>query len=75
MLKMEKSFKVVINPTEEDTIIDLSGVEVKEVQIDSNNIKEIKGAENVQKWTISTGVDGSKVNVYHSSGEKISITQ
>lgn len=42
---------VTINPTEKDTVINFSGAVVKEVIIENPaNIKEIKGAENVQKW-------------------------
>ena len=71
-----KNTIVTIQPTtNEAAIIDLSGVEVQEIQIENSKIKEIRGAENVKKWTISNGVDGSQVNVYHSSGEKITITR
>ena len=71
-----KNTIVTIQPTtNEAAIIDLSGVEVQEIQIENSKIKEIRGAEKVKKWTISNGVDGSQVNVYHSSGEKITITR
>lgn len=46
-----KNTTVTINPTEKDTVINFSGAVVKEVIIENAaNIKEIKGAENVQKW-------------------------
>ena len=47
-----KHTKVIINPTEKDAVIDLSGAEVKEVEIqNAANVKEIKGSQNVQKWS------------------------
>lgn len=53
-----KNTKVTINPTEKDTIIDFSGTVVKEVFIENAvNIKEIKGSENVQKWTYAEGIE------------------
>ena len=52
-----KNTIVTINPTEKDAVIDLSGAEVKEVIVENNNVKEIKGSANVQKWTYAEGVD------------------
>ncbi|STO13745.1 Endonuclease YhcR precursor [[Flavobacterium] thermophilum] len=67
-----KNTKIVISPTSKDAVIDLSGAEVKEVLIDNANVKEIKGAENVQLWTVTNGVDTSNIIFKDSKGEVIS---
>jgi uncharacterized protein (UPF0333 family) len=64
-----KNTKIVISPTSKDAVIDLSGAEVKEVIIDNANVKEIRGAENVQIWTITDGVDTSNIIFKDSKGE------
>ncbi|MEC2077843.1 chitobiase/beta-hexosaminidase C-terminal domain-containing protein [Metabacillus fastidiosus] len=68
-----KRTKVVIKPTskKEDTIIDLSGATIKEVVIDNANVKEIRGAENVQKWTVPNGIDTSEIKFYNAKGEAV----
>ncbi len=53
-----KNTVVTINPTEKEAVIDFSGAVVKEVIIENaGNIKEIRGSENVQKWTYAAGID------------------
>ena len=42
-----KNNTVTISPTEHNAVIDLSGEEVQEVRLQTNKIKEIRGAENV----------------------------
>lgn len=64
-----KNTKIVISPTSKDAVIDLSGAEVKEVLIDNANVKEIRGAENVQLWTVTNGVDTSNIIFKDSKGE------
>ncbi|UQD53527.1 endonuclease [Bacillus methanolicus] len=66
-----KNTKIVISPTSKDAIIDLSGAEIKEVLIDNANVKEIRGAENVQLWTKTDGVDTSNIIFKDSKGEVI----
>ncbi|EIJ80388.1 Endonuclease/exonuclease/phosphatase [Bacillus methanolicus PB1] len=66
-----KNTKIIISPTSKDAVIDLSGVEVKEVLIDNANVKEIRGAENVQLWTVTNGVDTSNIIFKDSKGEVI----
>lgn len=66
-----KNTKIVISPTSKDAVIDLSGAEVKEVLIDNTNVKEIRGAENVQLWTVTNGVDTSNIIFKDSKGEVI----
>ncbi|MBE3570065.1 MAG: chitobiase/beta-hexosaminidase C-terminal domain-containing protein [Bacillales bacterium] len=64
-----KNTKIVISPTSNNAVIDLSGAEVKEVLIDNANVKEIRGAENVQSWTTTNGVDTSNIIFKDSKGE------
>ena len=57
-----KNTIVTINPTEKDAVIDFSGSAVKEVLIENAaNIKEIKGSENVQKWTYAEGIEPTSI--------------
>ncbi|WP_046175614.1 DUF6359 domain-containing protein [Domibacillus indicus] len=46
---------VVISTPQKGQVIDLRGEEVKEVRIDTKQPVELKGAENVKKWTDSKG--------------------
>lgn len=66
-----KTTKVIISPAQSGAIIDLSGAEVQEVVIDNSNVKEIRGAENVQKWTVTDGVDTSNIKFTNVKGEAI----
>lgn len=66
-----KNTKIIISPTSKDAVIDLSGAEIKEVLIDNANVKEIRGAENVQSWTVTNGVDTSNIIFKDSKGEVI----
>jgi uncharacterized protein len=56
-----KNTLIIVSPNKPGAVIDLGGLEVKEVLIDSANVKEIRGAENVQMWSVSEGVDPSKI--------------
>jgi uncharacterized protein len=67
-----KNAVVVISPTAPGAVVDLSGLEVKEVIIDHANISQIRGAEFVLKWTIKSGVNVSNVKVTKVSGEVLS---
>jgi uncharacterized protein len=64
-----KNTVIIIAPNHPGAYIDLSGVEVKEVIIENANISQIRGAENVQKWTVSDDVDTSNIKVTNVSGE------
>lgn len=66
-----KNAAVTIKPDKEGAIIDFGGMAVKEVIIDNANVKEIRGAENVQKWTVTEGVDTSNIKFVNSKGEAI----
>ncbi|WP_306010179.1 endonuclease [Bacillus sp. MMSF_3328] len=63
--------KVVIKPAKADAIIDFKGTVIKEVVIDNSNVKEIRGAENVQKWTVTDGFDTSNIKFTNVKGEAI----
>ncbi|MFE4708160.1 endonuclease [Peribacillus simplex] len=66
-----KNAAVTIKPDKEGAIIDFGGMAVKEVIIDNANVKEIRGAENVQKWSVTEGVDTSNIKFVDSKGEAI----
>ena len=66
-----KNTVITISPTTPNAYIDLGGLEVKEVIIDNANISQIRGAENVQKWTIKDGVDTSNIKITNVGGEVI----
>lgn len=67
-----KNATVTINSKVNDIFVDFSGAEVKEVIIENSKIKEIIGAQNVQKWTVKEGVDANGIKFYNSKGEEIS---
>jgi uncharacterized protein len=62
---------VTLSPKAPGAYIDLSGATVKEVIIDNANISQIRGAENVQKWTVKDGVDTSNIKITNVGGEVI----
>jgi predicted extracellular nuclease/endonuclease I len=64
-----KNTVLILTPTQAGAVIDLSGAEVKEVIITNANISQIRGAENVQKWTVSDDVDTSNIKVTDVGGE------
>jgi uncharacterized protein len=64
-----KNTVLILTPTQAGAVIDLSGVEVKEVIIENANISQIRGAENVQKWTVSDDVNTSNIKVTNIGGE------
>ena len=68
-----KNKTVTFSPTEHNAVIDFSGEEVQEVRLQTNKIKEVRGAEGVKSWTIPNGVKLSKIKFYDSNGEEIKI--
>ena len=66
-----KNVTVTIKPDKEGAVIDFGGMAVKEVIIDNALVKEIRGAENVQKWTVTEGVDTKNIKFFNSKGEAI----
>lgn len=67
---LEKT-KIIISPKKPNSIVDFEGSKVKEVLIENNQVKEIRGAEHVKKWKKGKHVDASLITFYHSNGEKI----
>jgi endonuclease I len=63
-----KNMTVVLNPATEGAIFDFGGIEVKKVVIDSENISEIRGIENVQEWGVTDGVNTSNVKFVNVNG-------
>lgn len=61
--------KVVLSPAQRDTVMQLSGAKIKEVMIDNEKVYEIKGADNVQTWTVKKGVDTSRIIFKDSMGK------
>ncbi|WP_370221689.1 DUF6359 domain-containing protein [Cytobacillus sp.] len=66
-----KNTKVVISSANKGAIVDLTGSEIKEVMIESSKVVEIRGAENVQKWTLGKKADPSHIIFKDSDGEEI----
>jgi uncharacterized protein len=64
-----KNTVIIISPVQPGAVIDLSGVEVKEVIIDQANISQIRGVENVKLWTVTNGVNVSAIKVTTVGGE------
>ncbi|QPC47816.1 chitobiase/beta-hexosaminidase C-terminal domain-containing protein [Mangrovibacillus cuniculi] len=62
---------VIVNPTKENTVIDFSGAEVKEVIIKNNNVIQIQGAENIENIIFDESVDASKIQFLNTKGESI----
>ncbi len=65
-----KKTTVVISSAQ-NAVVDFTGTEVKEVIIEKGKIQEIRGSENVQKWTFGNKVDPSEIKFFHSNGEEI----
>ncbi len=65
-----KKTTVVISSAQ-NAVVDFTGTEVKEVFIEKGKIKEIRGAENVQKWSFGEKVNPSEIKFTNSYGEKI----
>ncbi|GLB61868.1 DUF6359 domain-containing protein [Cytobacillus sp. NCCP-133] len=66
-----KNTRVVISSANKGAIVDLTGSEMKEVMIESDKVAEIRGAENVQKWTLGKKADPSQIIFKDSDGEEI----
>jgi uncharacterized protein len=62
---------VIISPSIMNSVIDLSGLSVKEVIVENANVDQIRGAENVVKWTVKTGAEKASIKVTNVAGEVI----
>jgi uncharacterized protein len=64
-----KNTTLILSPTAPGAVIDLTGAVVKEVIVENANISQIRGIENVQKWTVNDGVDTSKIKFTNVGGK------
>ena len=65
-----KKTTIVISSAQE-AVVDFTGTEVKEVFIEKGKIQEIRGAENVKKWSLGEKVNPSQIKFTNSYGEEI----
>ncbi|WP_066363302.1 endonuclease [Neobacillus drentensis] len=63
-----KNTVITLSPTAPGAVIDFGGLVVKEVVIDNANISQIRGIEQVQKWTVKDGVDTSAIKFTNVGG-------
>lgn len=63
-----KNTAVVISPAAPGAIVDLSGLTVKKVIIDNENVSQIRGIENVQDWSVTDGVATSSIKFADKDG-------
>lgn len=62
---------VTIKPEKAGAIMDFKGTNVKKVIIDGTNVKEIRGAENIQQFEFINGADSKNIKFTNSKGEPI----
>lgn len=62
---------VTIQPEKSGAIIDFKGTKVKTVIIDGPNVKEIRGAENIQEIKFINGADKDAITITNVKGEPI----
>lgn len=65
--------KITIRPANPGAIIDFKGTNVQKVVIDGTNVKEIRGAENVQEIEFINGADSQQIKFTNSKGEPIAV--
>ncbi|TQR21265.1 endonuclease [Psychrobacillus vulpis] len=64
---------VTIKPASAGAIIDFKGVEVQKVIIDGTNVKEIRGAENIQEIEFINGATSDSIKFTNVKGEPIEV--
>jgi len=64
---------VTLNPVESGAIIDFKGIQVKQVVIDGMNVKEVRGAENIQDITFINDANPDNIKFTNSKGEPIEV--
>ncbi|SDM36939.1 hypothetical protein SAMN05518871_10155 [Psychrobacillus sp. OK028] len=62
---------VTIKPDNAGAIMDFKGTNVQKVIIDGPNVKEIRGAENIQEYEFINGADSKSIKFFNSKGEPI----
>lgn len=55
--------QVIIQPKNDNAIVDLKGTLIKELIIDGPNVKEIRGAKNVQKIEFINGANADQIKI------------
>lgn len=65
------STAVILKPVESGAIIDFKGIQVKEVIIDGANVKEVRGAENIQDIQFINGANPDNIIFTNAKGEPI----
>ncbi|MFJ8234701.1 DUF6359 domain-containing protein [Ureibacillus sp. NPDC094379] len=63
--------QVYIQPKKDGAIVDLKGTLIQELIIDGTNVKEVRGAENVQKIEYINGATKEQINFTNVKGEPI----
>jgi len=64
---------VTLNPVESGAIIDFKGIQVKQVVIDGANVKEVRGAENIQDIKFINDANPDNIKFTNSKGEPIEV--
>jgi len=64
---------VTLNPVESGAIIDFKGIQVKQVVIDGVNVKEVRGAENIQDIKFNNDANPDNIKFTNSKGEPIEV--
>lgn len=62
---------VNLQPHKEGAILDFKGTTVKKVIVDGKNVKEIRGAENIQIIEYQNGAKAGQIKITNSKGEPI----
>lgn len=62
---------VTIKPANAGAIIDFKGTVMKKVIIDGPNVKELRGAENVEEFEFINGADRTTIKITNTKGEPI----
>ena len=62
---------VRVKPVESGAVVDFAGTTVKKVIVDGKNVKEIRGAENIQEIEYVNGASADQVKILDVEGEPI----
>ncbi|WJY26447.1 endonuclease [Sporosarcina trichiuri] len=68
-----KDVIVTIKPSKPEAVIDFAGTSVKKVVVDGKNVKEIKGAENIQEIEFTNGATKEAIKITNSKGGPIGV--
>ncbi|SFD86155.1 hypothetical protein SAMN05216238_1053 [Lentibacillus persicus] len=62
---------IEINPENEGAIVDFAGYEIEEVEVNGENLSEIRGAEGIQEIDYKNGADPETITFTDSNGESL----